>query len=241
MVARQLIPYFRHARVEITIVVDGDHAPIAPRHPAEVLIVRDPWYPEVPRVAVSGHKRRQRPYFESLYFLSNTDEIHRLRLAAGFNSHHVNLGCFVDPDVFAPASVDKRYDAVMSARFSYVPVRQLVKRRLHRARYARGLAARLHELAGLRHSTGRHREAKRHWLTEKIRRLALLDPDYGTDSPAYKQRYSSRRTARSPTHSGSSRATWRPSSTTPTVGSRRPRTRASAAHRRSTCCAASPW
>ncbi len=71
-----------------------------------------------------------------------------------------------------------------------MPVRaKLVKRRLHRAHNARGLAAKkLHELAGLRRSTDAVARAKRQGLAEKIRGLALLDPDYPTDSPAYKQR-----------------------------------------------------
>ena len=189
----QYIPYLRHPRVDITIVVDGGFATLAPRHPNEVLLVRDPWYPAIAEVAVRKHRKRQAPTFDRLYFLSNTEEIHRCRIDHGFNSHFINLGCFIDASTFAPVpGTPKVYDAVMNARFARYPMRELVLRSLHRARFAPSFASRARELAMLRFTTGKHREIKRHWLTERLQRLALLDPVYESDAADDKRAYQRR-------------------------------------------------
>ncbi len=190
---RKLLPYFRHPRVEITIVVDGELREIAPRHANEVFIVRDPWYPVVVEPAVRRHRSQQAALFDSLYFISATEELDRARRAAEFNSHFVNQGCFVNPETFAPVPGQvKDYDAVITARFAITPTRELVGRCLHRARHARELRDRLREIAQLRFVSGKHCEAKRHWLTQRLSRLALLDPVNGDAPPAMKQHYRDR-------------------------------------------------
>ena len=191
---RQFIPYFRDDRVEITIVVETEFRPLAPRHDREVLVVRDPWYPEVPEANVRRQREFQPPLFDRLYFLSNTEELDHWRRRFGFNSHYVNLGCFVDDDTFAPASAGtpKPYDAVITARFARHVVRDRLYRKLQRAWHTRDIRDRVKTLASMPFALGKHGELKRHWLSARIERLALLDPVYGTDALDLKRAYTSR-------------------------------------------------
>ena len=191
---RQFIPYFRHPRVDITLVAGGSFDRLEPRHPREVLVVRDAWYPETPGRDTRWYRRRQEPRFDQLYFLSNTEELHRLRRASGFNSHFVNVGCFVDEDVFVPGDAPKLYDAVMNARFKLESPGAVCRRTLARAGRATGLRPRARALGKLPLCFGKYRELKRHWLAMDIERLALLDPIYESDAHAYKARYRHRAT-----------------------------------------------
>jgi glycosyltransferase involved in cell wall biosynthesis len=152
-----LVPYFEHPNLAITIVAGNSFALLEPSHSRQVFIVRDASYRNKPLLAVKFYRRKQDPNIRHIYFLSNTEEIHAARLAAGFNSHFVNIGCFVDASVFSPLDpVPKMFDAVMNARFTAMP-------------------------------SGK--ELKRHHLTAKIKRLALLDPVEASNDPAMKEKY----------------------------------------------------
>jgi len=61
--------------------------------------------------------RKYHPDPEKIIFLSNTEEIHEERLRWGMNSHYVNIGCFIDENIFMPSNEpqDKMYDAVLKA------------------------------------------------------------------------------------------------------------------------------
>ncbi|MGA8261223.1 MAG: glycosyltransferase [Arenicellales bacterium] len=157
MDARRIVPYYKDDKVEINIVVSEEGMRIAPRHDREVLLVRDPWYPEDVSTFVHDHRLLNRTNGRNVYYLSNTQELNRARRQLGFNSHHVNLGCFIDDNVFTPGPADgeKRYDAVINARFT---------------RY-------------------NGEELKCHYLTAGVGRLALLDPVYESNDPAYRDAY----------------------------------------------------
>ena len=158
--ARKFAEYFSHPNVTVTIVAGDSVSPLAPRTPREVLIVRDAWYPRDPEEAVAGFKRANRNVSDRIYFLSNTEELHAVRLRHGLNSHYVNIGCFVDESVFCPdPRVAKQYDAVLNARFSM---------------------------------TASGTEFKRHYLTTKIERLALLDPVFWSTEREYRDKYARR-------------------------------------------------
>lgn len=115
----RLVPYYEDDSVEINIVIHHTGMRIEPRHDREVLIVRDAWYPEDVLAFVHEQRLLNRINRRNVYYLSNTLEIHRARRQAGLNSHYVNLGCFIDENVFTPTPRErvKRYDAVMCARF----------------------------------------------------------------------------------------------------------------------------
>jgi len=117
----RIIPYFQDEQVEINIVNFAEPMTPRPRHEREVLLVRDPWYPDTPRLSQIRRRWRSPPYFDQVYYLSNTQLMDRWRRWAGFNSHFINIGCFVDENVFRPAPVEtkKIYDAVMIGRFSW--------------------------------------------------------------------------------------------------------------------------
>lgn len=123
----------------------GPHLAPQIRGNHEIAIIRDSWYPDHVVQDMRIYWRKYHPDPEKIIFLSNTEEIHEERLRWGMNSHYVNIGCFIDENIFMPASEpqDKMYDAVMNARFT-------------------------------RRDDGT--EDKRHYLANKIPRLALLDP-----------------------------------------------------------------
>ena len=99
---RFFMPYFNHPNLAISIVAGNAFGRLTPRFKEDVFIIRDAWYPDHPESAVAAYRQIQEPYHDNLYFLSNTEEIHQIRLAHGFNSHFVNIGCFVDENVFTP-------------------------------------------------------------------------------------------------------------------------------------------
>jgi len=119
--SERIFPYYRDERVEINIVNFDFTMPLRPRHEREVLLVRDPWYPERPRLSAIRYRLRNPTCFPQVYYLSNTELFHRWRRAAGFNSHFINIGCFIDEHAFQPATAEtaKTYDAVMIGRFSW--------------------------------------------------------------------------------------------------------------------------
>jgi glycosyltransferase involved in cell wall biosynthesis len=153
---RYRMTYFRHPKLTLTLVAGDSFSPLIPRHDHEVFIVRDSWYPSDPERQIAEQRKYQVP--RHVHFLSNTEEIHRLRLHHGFQSHYVNIGCFIDDSVFTPSvePVAKEFDAVMIARFTMSVT---------------GVAL------------------KRHYLTSRIHRLALLDPVFATNDQALKERY----------------------------------------------------
>lgn len=149
--------WYQHPNVSIRFLIHDSTEAFKPRNDREVYIVRNSWYPIDVLEATSRLRSHMEPLRRQIYFLSNTPEIHRARIEAGFNSTYVNFACFIDNDTFAPpvSPVPKRFDAVYTGRFNSV----------------------------------NGKEVKRHFLTREIRRLALLDPVFGSNDPVYKQRY----------------------------------------------------
>jgi hypothetical protein len=157
---RKFARYFTHPNVTVTIVAGDSFSPMAPRTSREVLIVRDAWYPLDPEQAVAGFLKANGRVSDRIYFLSNTEEMHAIRLGHGLNSHYVNIGCFVDESVFRPEpQVVREFDAVMNARFW---------------------------------KNGDGTELKRHHLTGKIERLALLDPVFWSTDTSQREKYAQR-------------------------------------------------
>lgn len=157
---RKFARYFTHPNVTVSIVAGDAFSPLAPRTSREVLIVRDTWYPHDPEQAVAGFVKANGRVSDRIYFLSNTEEMHAIRLRYGLNSHYVNIGCFVDESVFRPdPQVAKEYDAVINARFW---------------------------------KNGDGTELKRHHLTGKIERLALLDPVFWSTDTGQRDKYAQR-------------------------------------------------
>jgi glycosyltransferase involved in cell wall biosynthesis len=196
---RQFIPYFEHARVRITFVAGNTFVPLTPRHANEVLIVRDAWYPSNPETDIRRLRKIWRPQPGRVHFLSNTEEIHQLRLKHGFESHYVNVGCFIDTEIFRPPAIapEKKYDAVMNARFTKQSWRAVMSTLMANARVLSrkksGFDAWLAFVAGARLHRGGDRELKRHWLTTHIPNLALLDPFFESNEPAYRKKYGSKK------------------------------------------------
>ena len=119
--------YFSHPNLEIFLLPHDEPTRVSPAHDGQVLIVRNAWYPDqVPKFVKKQRKRMGRPH-KNVIFLSNTEEIHRERLKWGFNSHFININCFLDEDIFRPArdSVPKRYDAAAIGRFTWHKFREL--------------------------------------------------------------------------------------------------------------------
>ncbi len=123
----RIVPYYKDTDVEVNIVNLDTNMRVKPRHDREVLLVRDPWYPDSMIDYTIGYRRSNRAYANQVYYLSNTREIHRLRKWTGFNSHYINLGCLIDEQVFQPPAKKTRklYDAVMISRFSWYENDQL--------------------------------------------------------------------------------------------------------------------
>jgi hypothetical protein len=90
---RHLMTYFEHPRLTITIVAGDSLSRLEPRHEREVFLVRDAWYFFDPQRQIGGQRQIQNPDPHHIHYLSNTEEIHRIRLAHGFRSHYVNIGC----------------------------------------------------------------------------------------------------------------------------------------------------
>jgi hypothetical protein len=128
--ARYLMTYFRHAQVTLTMVAGDAFGVLEPRHPHEVFLVQDTWYPTYPEKKVAAYAKLQRSYAAHVWHLSNTQELHDLRVKHGLNSQYVNTGCFVDETLFRPAEhpVTKQYDAVMVARFTTLDTGDELKR-----------------------------------------------------------------------------------------------------------------
>lgn len=118
---RRTVSYFRDDRLDITVVILEEGMRLGFRNDREVLLVRDPWYPDDVIRSVTDHASLNRLDFDRVHYLSNTQEIHLARLSQGLNSHFINIGCFVDGDGFRPddANAGKLYDAVMIARYDW--------------------------------------------------------------------------------------------------------------------------
>lgn len=126
----RVCPWYRDDHVEITVVNFEEGLRFGPRHDREVLLVRDPWYPSTPVRSVLVDKLRNRPKRGRVLYLSNTEEIHRLRRSVRLDSHFVNLGALVDERTFRPVDVDKCYDAILNSRFSWFEGDQLKRHHL---------------------------------------------------------------------------------------------------------------
>jgi glycosyltransferase involved in cell wall biosynthesis len=115
---RYFMTYFRHPKLTLTLVAGDSVSLLVPRHDREVFIVRDVWYPFDLERQIAEQRRYQDP--RHVHFLSNAEAIHRVRLQHGFQSHYVNIGCFIDDSIFKPSVVPvaKEFDAVMNARFT---------------------------------------------------------------------------------------------------------------------------
>jgi glycosyltransferase involved in cell wall biosynthesis len=115
------IPWHRSLKVDISLFAHDTIRPFRPRHEDEFLIVRNAWYPKnVPRFVKLFRKTMGKPD-DRVILLSNTEEIHQERLKNQFNSHFINIGCFIDDRIFRPdsQSASKIYDAVSVSRFSW--------------------------------------------------------------------------------------------------------------------------
>lgn len=122
--------WYRDEHIEISVVNFEEGLRFGPRHEREVVLVRDPWYPTSVGRSVLLDKMRNRSGRGRVIYLSNTEEMHRMRRRLGLDSHFVNMGAFVDETKFVPIDADKRYDAAMISRFSWLNGDQLKRHHL---------------------------------------------------------------------------------------------------------------
>ena len=121
----RVLRWYSDGQIEITVVNFEEGLRFAPRHEREIVLVRDPWYPSMVARSVRSDRALNRPERQRVLYLSNTEEIHEMRVAAGLDSHFVNCGALIDAQHFAPLDVEKRYDAVMISRFDWFEDDQL--------------------------------------------------------------------------------------------------------------------
>ena len=124
--------WYRDDHVEITVVNFEEGLRFGPRHDREILLVRDPWYPDAVVPSVLRDKLLNRAPRGQVFYLSNTEQIHRARRAVGLDSHFVNIGALIDASDFIPVEGEKRYHAAMISRFSWFAGDQLKRHDLAR-------------------------------------------------------------------------------------------------------------